>query len=466
MDLFLFITLLTVTSASILAYVLAKNGGLRNRSRLLFFFFLLDFIIWTVLNYFSLQPDLAPYTLWILRVLMVFALTQTVLIYLFAKNFPHKELVLSKKLMISVTIIYVIVALVSLSPLLFSAAIWRDNILTDIPGPGIYLFGIVTFFLIAAATSTLIKKYRIEHGIVKQQVLYLLLGEVVMFCLLFFLNFVAVVWFQNYFFIPFGGLPVLFFVAVTTYAITRYRLFGIKFILQRFIINALTFLAPLLLYGVIAFILHGPVLKLPEPTNVYINFLIVVIVVSTFNSIRSFVHKFLAKLFERETVLTSELMQATQSGDDQIMIKQITSQYLPWLASDQVGIAMFKSDNALYTFYPPQENFFLAVDDNVIRLIQEHKNSIVVTEELGWQIEQGNMHPNARQLHEHLVNSHIAAVVKLMSDHVCIGLILIKDSPASSTFAAEDIIALQKCAVMLLPVIRHSLILAGNKQGL
>mgnify|MGYP001565962901 CR=1 FL=1 len=217
MDLFLFITVLVVISASILAYTLTKNRGLRNRSRLLFFLFIIVFIIWTILNYYSLQPALSQYTLWIVRGIMIAALTHTTLIYLFAKNFPHKEFVLSKKLVITVSFIYVVVLLITVSPLLFSKILWENNIPTTVSGLGVYVFGVVTFFYFTAATVELIKKYRIEHSIVKKQILYLLIGELAMFSFLFFLHFVIVIWFGNYFFIPFGGLPVLLFIALTTF---------------------------------------------------------------------------------------------------------------------------------------------------------------------------------------------------------------------------------------------------------
>ncbi len=160
MDTHLIIASLTVISTSILAYLLAKGGGLRNRSRLLFFFFLIDFTVWQIFTYFALQPDLAAYTLWIVRIIMVLALTQTILIYLFAKNFPQKEFVLSKKWIVSITIIYIGTALTSVSPLLFSKIIWSDEIQTTTSGPGAYVFGAVTFLFIVAAKTELIKKHR------------------------------------------------------------------------------------------------------------------------------------------------------------------------------------------------------------------------------------------------------------------------------------------------------------------
>ncbi|EKD75876.1 MAG: hypothetical protein ACD_43C00286G0007 [uncultured bacterium] len=328
MDIHLIIASLTVISTSILAYLLAKSGGLRNRSRLLFFFFLVDFIIWTIFNYLSLQPDLAKYTLWIVRVIMVSALTHTTLIYLFAKNFPYREFILPKKLAIGIGLTYILTFLVSISPLLFSKVIWQDDVLRDVSGPGIYVFGIVTFFLISAATVTLIKKYKTEHGITKKQLLYLLMGEIIMFSLLFVTQFVMVVWFNIYYFIPYGGLPVLFFIALTTYAITRYRLFGIKFILRKFIITALSYIAPLVLYGLLLLVLSETAPQFAFHNN-YINILVVAMVVVTFNPIRSFVHKLFTVLLEHKQEIRPELTQAIQSGQNEEVINQMIKQYVP-----------------------------------------------------------------------------------------------------------------------------------------
>lgn len=390
MDSFLFITLLVVISASILAYTLAKNGGLRDRTRLIFFFFIITHIVFVIFSYYSIQRYLEDYTIWIIRVSMVNAVSQTILVYLFAKNFPNKKFVLSKKLILVCSITYMAVALVCISPLLFSKVVWVEDLSHVIPGPGVYLFGATTFYFIIAATFELIKKYRNTHGIIKNQILYLLIGEITMFAFLFLLNFVIVVWFGNYFFIQFGGLPVLFFIALTTYAVTRYRLFGIKFILQKFVINSLTFLAPLLLYGLIAFIVYESPFSLQQPSNVYVNLLIAAVVVATFNPIRNFVRKFLTKLFERQPALKPELIQAAQSGNNQAVITQIISQYLPWLTPNQVGIMMFRSDNSLYTFYPQHEQLIPTTDEALVRLMQGSAHSMVVTEELGWQIEQGD----------------------------------------------------------------------------
>ena len=199
---------------------------------------------------------------------------------------------------------------------------------TTVSGLGVYLFGAVTLFMFSAATIELIKKNRTERGIIKEQILYLVIGEAIMFSLLFVLGFIVVVWFNIYYFIPYGGLPVLFFIALTTYAITRYRLFGIKFILRKFIITALSYSAPLVLYGLLLLVLSETAPQFAFHNN-YINILVVAMVVVTFNPIRSFVHKLFTVLLEHKQEIRPELTQAIQSGQNEEVINQMIKQYVP-----------------------------------------------------------------------------------------------------------------------------------------
>jgi len=116
----------------------------------------------------------------------------------------------------------------------------------------------------------------------------------------------------------------------------------------------------------------------------------------------------------------------------------------------------------LHPLFLQSHTLSVTLDPNTVHLIQENKQSVIIAEELDWQLRQGTSDSASKQLYAQLMNNHIAAVVKLMTNSLCIGFVLIKDSDSSNTLAAEDIMALQKFSIMVMPVITQSMILGSR----
>jgi len=116
----------------------------------------------------------------------------------------------------------------------------------------------------------------------------------------------------------------------------------------------------------------------------------------------------------------------------------------------------------LHPLFLQSHTLSVTLDPNTVHRIQENKQSVIIAEELDWQSRQGTSDTGLKQLYAQLMNNHLAAVVKLMTNSLCIGFVLIKDNDSSSTLAAEDIIALQKFSIMIMPAIMQSMVLGSR----
>lgn len=452
MDPFLIITILAVTAASVLAYILSKNRGLSNKTRLLFFIFIIVFIIWTILNYFSLQPELSPYTLWIVRIIMVAALTHTCLIYLFAKNFPNNDFSLSKKLVVTVAIVYVIALLVSLSPLLFAKIIWQTNMPTTVSGPGVYVFGLATFFFIAAATVELIKKYRTSHDTIKKQLLYLLIGEVIMFSLLFFLHFVIVIWFGNYSFIPFGGLPVLFFIVLTTYAITRHRFLDIRVVLRKsLIIGSLLVVSLAIVIATLLFTkkIVSTYSNISDDILVLASMTILLLIFPKLkHSCQKLIDKYIfsdyvdlsAKIKEfEENAPKSTMMQGLAQSTASFIQKNFKVSDIHFLVYDHVSQKRFVS------YYPTNQNIIVQADDPLPQFCRTTMR-VVLKEELQLQAKQSELEKRALRRLDML---RAEVVVPFGEDGMCYGMLLLGRKIDQQAFSKSELNTLEQLAKTL-----------------
>jgi len=194
-----------------------------------FLFFTISSSFWGILNYLSYQIYNPMYAIWIIRLVMAFALFQSLFFYLFVRNFPNVKLVISKNELSFVTLVTFFVCLLTLSPFVFSGVkIVAGSTPNPIPGPGILVFALFAISLIFLSIMQIFLRVLKLHGKEKLQNLYLLIGVILMFSLIIIFNFIFVAIFNNSIFIPFSGVFVLSFVFFTFYAIFKHDLMDVR----------------------------------------------------------------------------------------------------------------------------------------------------------------------------------------------------------------------------------------------
>jgi len=197
-----------------------------------FLWFALVTAIWGVVNYSAYQTNNPVYVLWLLRLIMFFAVWQAFAFFQFCFVFPQTERKFSKTYIITLIPLVIATSLIALTPLLFSKIVHLSEAGTVSDpdrGPGLFLFAPVAVGLVLAGLAILFKKVLfIREPEFKRNVKLVLAGSLIMFTLIIVFNFVIPILMHNRNFIPLGALFVFPFIAFTSYAVIKHRLFNIK----------------------------------------------------------------------------------------------------------------------------------------------------------------------------------------------------------------------------------------------
>jgi signal transduction histidine kinase len=225
--------------------VLAKNPNARMNRYFALFAGVLSF--WSILNYVSLHPILFNQLTWI-RIVMAVVSLMMLFMLLLANTFPSGAPYFKKLERLFVPF-SVIVALLALSPWLFTEVNYIDGQTQPVPGPAMIPFVIYVVTTLLLSIGILLRKFLRLRGVSKEYVRYGLIGIIVTFLLLLFTNFVVVLAFKSSALVAFSPLVALIFTASFAYGIARRRLFDIRFIIARFVAYILLLAVAGVLYG-------------------------------------------------------------------------------------------------------------------------------------------------------------------------------------------------------------------------
>lgn len=215
-------------SLGLIVLIKSKNFTVK----ILFFLLTLSLILWSVSNYFSVVFSDASLILMWMRIVMFFAVLQTVFFLLFAFAFPEGKFNIKKRLLIGYLILVALTLLVVLSPYMFSSVtVSVDGARAPKIEKGILLFVITAIGSLITGFSVLIKKFLHAKGYVQEQIKFLFIGASLMFFLMLLFNLILVVIFNKDTFVYLGTYYTLLFVGFTTYAIITKGLFNIKLLL-------------------------------------------------------------------------------------------------------------------------------------------------------------------------------------------------------------------------------------------
>ena len=208
-------------------------AGRRSITNQTFLAFSLFTIIWNVLNFLLIRLTSPDLVLWLLRVSIFFATWHAFsflqLFYVFpAKN---KQFAASYKFFLLPVVVFT--SFLTLTPFVFSeiAGFSAGGQVASVKnGPGIIVFALVVISSILGGFFFLLKKFIKSSALEKIQFKFILLGASLTFFLLLTFNFILPAFFDQAQFVQFGAVFIFPFIALTAYAIVKYRLFNIKVI--------------------------------------------------------------------------------------------------------------------------------------------------------------------------------------------------------------------------------------------
>jgi len=203
----------------------------RSATNILFLLQTVVLSIWSVVNYLSYQIAEPSAELLFVRLVMFFAVPNSIIFLLLMHTFPSDTLHVRRWKLVTLIVLTLVTMAVAVSPLLFSSIkVTSGMVPQPVVGPGMLLFVLVAVFSVPLAIYFLIRRYRQATPDSKLQLKYLLVGVVAMFSFILVLDFILPSFFQYTRFIPLSAVFTLPFVAFTFYAIIRHHLLSVKVI--------------------------------------------------------------------------------------------------------------------------------------------------------------------------------------------------------------------------------------------
>ncbi len=187
----------------------------------------LSTVLWSFANYFSLNPIFVDQIFWA-RLVLFFAVPHIVFFYFFVKNFPNQNLIISKKMIIIVGTLGLIVMGLTLSPSVFSSLRLVGSVSVPVPGKLIPIFAVFVIGLLLLSIFEIVKKYLNASQKEKRSWQVMLIGFITSYVLLIATNFILINTTGNSSFILYGPAFMIPTIVGIAYSIMKYRLLNVK----------------------------------------------------------------------------------------------------------------------------------------------------------------------------------------------------------------------------------------------
>lgn len=222
---------ISIAGILILGFVIFYNNRKSVTTRT-FLIFSLFATLWSISNYMIYQFHAHALILFITRIHMFFAVWYAFFIFQLFYVFPDEKKIFSHFFKFFIVPVTLIVAALTLSPLVLSrvANTPVGEVAIIRPGPGIVPFGILVGSLIMGGIVILIRKLRKVSREEKMRFRLILVGVATTFGLHLTFNFIFPIIFANPRLVPLGAVFTFPMVAFTFYAIVKHELFNIKIV--------------------------------------------------------------------------------------------------------------------------------------------------------------------------------------------------------------------------------------------
>lgn len=221
---------MTIAATMVLGFSVYFNDrkSITNKT---FFFFSLVTALWGIVTYFSYQFSSIEFVLWLFRFTMFFAVFQSFFLFQFFLIFPQDTYSFSRKYKFILVPLVLVTAGTSLTPLLFPGIIGgviTGEVAVASKGPGLVLFGVVAVGLVLGGLYNLLVKIKRVSTAERSPYSIVLIGTTITFFLIIFFSFITATLYKNPRFVPLGPIFFFPFIAFTSYAILKYKLFNLK----------------------------------------------------------------------------------------------------------------------------------------------------------------------------------------------------------------------------------------------
>lgn len=324
MNIMLELIILTISAVAnlVLALLVFANNprGIVNRY---FILFVASFIGWTIINYVSVHPIFLP-QLFLVRLALAAATFLSMYLLLLVNVLPN-GVSTYRKLNRYVIIIGILIAVVTLTPFVFSRLQYSQTGVSPVVGVAIPFFGLYAVGGLILAIVLLFFKYKRFSGLLKQQTRLVLMSISVSFSLIIVSNFIMVAFFGNTSLIAFAPLYSLIFTTSFTYIILKHHLFDIRLLIARFLAYLLLLLVVAGLYGfitvVVSYLLTG---IQPNMTQTLVSTAIVSILILFVEPLRLFFNSVTRAIFYQDAYEIKDILDKLAS----VLVRSINTDLL------------------------------------------------------------------------------------------------------------------------------------------
>ncbi len=221
-----------VTISGIFGFVVFLNNR-RSVTNRTFLFFSLSFSVYSIFNYVSYQVESPRAALWLIRLVIFSAVWYSFSLFQLFYVFPNVRVRFSRAYTRILVPFTAFVSLLTLTPLVFQdlmEAPQVGQVAKVIPGPLVFLFGLLASFFVFGGLYLLGKKFLTSRGEEHVAFRFLLTGFLLSFPLYLVFNFILPVGFGNVSLIPLASILIFPFILYTTYAIVRHHILPIRVI--------------------------------------------------------------------------------------------------------------------------------------------------------------------------------------------------------------------------------------------
>lgn len=432
----------------------------RTKASVIFAFFCLEVALWNFVNYLAFTTqDVA-----ILVQAHRFSILPPVLI---APTLLYFTLIFTNtkysKLALSIMFLpMIILMLMIFTPWNVSGYSGTPSNNTFIPGPLYIVFSIYFIIYLTIALVFLIKQRLLTHfQIERRQLNYIIFGLLTSAVCGIVFSVILPLYRITYFDI-YGNVASVVFTICSTYAITRYRLFGVYFLLRSALTKLLAVLILIVLFSGLYIYLDS--LMQSFFLSSYLNLItVVVLAILAVKPSYQWLQKMLLDMIEKivkikkvsKKIAPPPLVMASPMSAS---LNELIIHYCNLNKDTEVSVYLYNQKLSAYVaIYPAQHQDMLQLDHLFISYLQ-NQSDIIIMEELLMD-QKFDSDPLAEAALTYMNRSHIIAAIPLRNQAILLGFTFIKARHDLPSIAAEDAIQLQKFQFMSIPLMQSMALL-------
>lgn len=454
---FLLVNVLIAISLLFLALMSLGKGGYKSPINRLFTVFSVGVAVWIIATHISndmtVSTQLALYANY---VVFSSSLATVLLLLLFIVKLTNATTLESRIKLIS-PILWGVV-LLSATPLVVDSIERQGNVYAVNYGPGIWLYSLVLFAMVAAIVYVLIQGLKSSKGTRRRQVKSIAVGLMISLPLVLLLSFIIPNLTGVFALTEFGSTPVILLVICIFYGVIRYQLFDIKLAAVRTSAYVLALLALSALYYFMAYLISVILFNFDSSTYFAfspINVILALILAFVFQPIKHFFDRVTNFIFYRNVYDADEFFirfsrKLSTITDFRTLINYVAEETSKTLNASFGSVLVYREQNRVaYAVTETRYKQLPKTDTGYLdEYVKRNGNTAILTDAIS--------DSDSVTLRRLLASHKIGLVLPLVQGETIMGYVFLGDH-LGSRYTARDVKTVSTIADELMIAIKNAL---------